>query len=155
MHLYIMRHGHAAMLASSDQQRQLSEQGQQEVQQMAHYLQQHAQSISQVWVSPYLRTQQTWQLMQPMLAVEQVITQPCLQPDSPVEQVIEALTDYLPQTEQNILLISHLPLVGYLTAKLQQTHQLANFTTASIAALAWQKTDQAANCLWFHSPSHR
>ena len=58
-----MRHGQAQNRAPSDEQRELTHMGQQQV---MHNAQQHLANLTfdYVFVSPYVRAQQTWQLIQ-------------------------------------------------------------------------------------------
>ena len=63
VNLVIMRHGEAVAQSSQDSQRQLNARGEAEVSQMAQWLTQVYPQFDYVLASPYVRTQQTAELM--------------------------------------------------------------------------------------------
>ena len=63
VNLVIMRHGEAVAQSSQDSQRQLNARGEAEVGQMAQWLTQVYPQFDYVLASPYVRTQQTAELM--------------------------------------------------------------------------------------------
>ena len=60
MIVFLLRHGHAESYASSDQERPLSDQGLLEIDKVLKPIMDELAGLDAVWVSPYLRTQQTW-----------------------------------------------------------------------------------------------
>lgn len=131
MKLWILRHGEAEAHAASDAERNLTEHGRGEVLRSAAHL--IGQPISAIIASPYVRAQQTAQLVREALGFEpQIHTVPWLTPDSSPLQVLEKL-----DTDDDVLLVSHQPLVGSLISFLQHGHlrQPQPMHTASLAEL--------------------
>ena len=155
MLIYIMRHGEAENFAASDAERPLTARGIAQSQQMAVLLASHLEGeLDQVWVSPYLRAQQTWQAM--------VETLPTATQVSSVDDITpygeaETVADYIQATieeqqPQSLLLISHLPLVGYLTSELVAGLQPPMFLTSAIAAIDYDPQSGHGKLLWQHQP---
>ena len=131
MKLWVLRHGEAESHAPSDAQRNLTERGREEVLHSAAHL--IGQPISAIIASPYVRAQQTAQLVREALGfVPEIRTVSWLTPDGNPLQVLEKL-----DTDDNVLLVSHQPLVGNLISFLQHGHQRQPqpMHTASLAEL--------------------
>lgn len=131
MKLWVLRHGEAESHAPSDAQRNLTERGREEVLHSAAHL--IGQPISAIIASPYMRAQQTAQLVREALGfVPEIRTVSWLTPDGNPLQVLEKL-----DTDDNVLLVSHQPLVGNLISFLQHGHQRQPqpMHTASLAEL--------------------
>ncbi|WP_271043748.1 phosphohistidine phosphatase SixA [Pseudomonas sp. VB3] len=131
MKLWVLRHGEAESHAPSDAQRNLTERGREEVLHSAAHL--IGQPISAIIASPYVRAQQTAQLVREALGfVPEIRTVSWLTPDGNPLQVLEKL-----DTDDNVLLVSHQPLVGNLISFLQYGHQRQPqpMHTASLAEL--------------------
>lgn len=117
MKLWVLRHGEAESHAPSDAQRNLTERGRDEVLRSAAHL--IDQPISAIIASPYVRAQQTAELVRTALGVvPEIRTVAWLTPDSNPQQVLEKL-----DTDDTVLLVSHQPLVGNLISFLQHGHQ--------------------------------
>ena len=131
MKLWVLRHGEAESHAPSDAQRNLTERGREEVLHSAAHL--IGQPISAIIASPYVRAQQTAQLVREALGfVPEIRTVSWLTPDGNPLQVLEKL-----DTDDNVLLVSHQPFVGNLISFLQHGHQRQPqpMHTASLAEL--------------------
>lgn len=131
MKLWILRHGEAEAHAPSDAERNLTEHGRGEVLRSAAHL--IGQPISAIIASPYVRAQQTAQLVRDALGfVPDIRTVPWLTPEGNPLRVLEKL-----DTDDNVLLVSHQPLVGNLISFLQHGHQRQPepMHTASLAEL--------------------
>ncbi|AZF52207.1 Phosphohistidine phosphatase SixA [Pseudomonas sp. R4-34-07] len=131
MKLWILRHGQAQAHARTDAERNLTEHGRAEVLRSAAHL--IGQPLSAIIASPYARAQQTAQLVREVLGFEpQIRTVPWLTPEDSPAQVLEKL-----DTDDNVLLVSHQPLVGNLIGFLQHghPHQPQPMHTASLALL--------------------
>ncbi|MGA9702490.1 phosphohistidine phosphatase SixA [Pseudomonas sp.] len=131
MKLWVLRHGEAEAHARTDAERNLTEHGRGEVLRSAAQL--IGQPISAIFASPYVRAQQTAQLVRDALGFEpQIRTVPWLTPDGSPLQVLQKL-----DTDDNVLLVSHQPLVGSLISVLQHGHQRQPqpMYTASLAEL--------------------
>ncbi|MFL1551377.1 phosphohistidine phosphatase SixA [Pseudomonas sp. D47] len=131
MKLWVLRHGEAEGHARTDAERNLTEHGRSEVLRSAAQL--IGLPISAIFASPYVRAQQTAHLVRDVLGFEPDIrTVAWLTPDSNPVQVLEKL-----DTDDNVLLVSHQPLVGSLISFLQHGHlrQPQPIYTASLAEL--------------------
>ncbi|KAF0863694.1 phosphohistidine phosphatase SixA [Pseudomonas sp. LD120] len=131
MKLWVLRHGQAESHAPTDAQRPLTAHGRDEV--LGSAAQLIGQPISAIIASPYVRAQQTAQLVREVLGFAgEVRTVPWLTPDANPLQVLEHL-----DSADNLLLVSHQPLVGNLIGLLLNGHLHAPqpMNTASLAEL--------------------
>ncbi|WP_075879104.1 phosphohistidine phosphatase SixA [Vreelandella massiliensis] len=133
--LFIMRHGEAAP-GVPDSSRRLTAQGEQEAITMASWMARR-QSRGQlealrVIASPYTRAQQTANAVAQALGTR-VATHPGITP----EDAPQAVCDWLVAQEGDLLLVSHMPLVGALTGLLVEgrADRGFGFPTAAIAEL--------------------
>jgi phosphohistidine phosphatase len=137
--LWIMRHGQAAP-GRPDAERSLTDEGKCEASDMADWLAQRLADerlpTPRVLASPYRRAQQTAALMAERLDVP-VGTLPIITPDDPVGPVLDWLIDAQEQSPGPLLLVSHMPLVGLLTAQLTDGPRALGlgFPTGAIARL--------------------
>ncbi|NVZ99775.1 phosphohistidine phosphatase SixA [Pseudomonas gingeri] len=131
MKLWVLRHGEAEPQVRSDAERNLTAHGRQEVLRSAAHL--IGQPLTAIYASPYVRAQQTAQLVRDALGFEpEIITVPWLTPESHPSRVLEQL-----DTADNLLLVSHQPLVGSLIGLLEDGHlrTAQPMSTASLAEL--------------------
>ena len=131
MKVWILRHGEAQAHARTDAERNLTEHGRAEVLRSAAHL--IGQPLGAIIASPYVRAQQTAQLVRDVLGFQpEILTVPWLTPDEDVRQVLKKL-----DTDDDVLLVSHQPLVGNLISLLQHGHQRQPqpMYTASLAQL--------------------
>lgn len=113
MKLYLIRHGAAESGAPDDMKRNLTSRGESQAVGAATWLAKNIKGPVSIWASPYLRTQQTAAPIAKALGVE-ITAHTCLQPDMTPEKVVDELS----KEEQNIILVTHLPLVGRLASLL-------------------------------------
>lgn len=112
MKLYIFRHGQAESSAPSDAERALTKRGQQDVANMIAQAEDELVGLDQIWVSPYLRAQQTAQIVISELELGSMpVTTELLVPESQPAELYEQLQ--LCDADA-LLLVSHQPLVGHL-----------------------------------------
>ena len=133
MKVWVLRHGEAEAHARSDDQRQLTDHGRKQVLKSAGHL--LGQPLQLILASPYVRAQQTAALVHQALGFDkQVVTVPWLTPESDPDRVIAEL-DALGVEE--VLLVSHQPLVGQLVGLLVDGNRqaAAPMGTASLAEL--------------------
>lgn len=150
MEVFIMRHGEAEARAATDAQRQLTEDGIQQIHFMATEYGHLLSGVDAVWSSPYIRAQQTASIMAESLGKE-IVTQPFLPPNGNPIEVLGALEQYRQQT---LLLVSHQPLVSILIDGLAGlepgSHRMCT------GALTCLETEvYANNCCdlkWLHHP---
>ncbi|MGL5948709.1 MAG: phosphohistidine phosphatase SixA [Aeromonas sp.] len=155
MQLFIMRHGQASFQAPSDAARELTAQGRQESLLMAQWLSsQLSAPLDVVLHSPYRRAVQTWQHISAHLPSQQVLVCNEATPEGDVDFVASYLTA-LAEQHASVLLVSHLPLVGYLLQDLCHLPHAPMFATSAIAAIDWRVTDHGfghGELLWLQSP---
>ncbi|AGH74440.1 phosphohistidine phosphatase SixA [Edwardsiella piscicida] len=152
MQVFIMRHGEAALEAASDAQRPLTQVGHAESVRMAAWLGSQVENIDRVLVSPYLRAQQT------LAAVREALSLPSeveilneLVPGGDADVTASYLEVLSQQASQRVLVISHLPLVGYLVSALCPQETPPMFSTSAIAAVTLNGA--AGELAWQVSPS--
>ncbi|KAB0499046.1 phosphohistidine phosphatase SixA [Pseudomonas vancouverensis] len=114
MKLWVLRHGEAEPYGSRpDSERALTDHGRKEVLSSAARLM--GQPLTAIYASPYLRAQQTAQVVREALGFEpEIRTVDWLKPDTDPDKVAEQLVSV-----SDVLLVSHNPLVGNLLSYLQ------------------------------------
>ncbi|MEH6453572.1 MAG: phosphohistidine phosphatase SixA [Psychromonas sp.] len=133
MQIYIMRHGQAEMMAASDSERALTSLGRLESEQMAKYLAENDISFDAVFVSPYLRAQQTWHSVSPFFpAVVNVQTLPILTPSGSARKSVNEILALQTEGIKHLLIVSHLPLVGYIIGELVPSAGVPAFSTSAV-----------------------
>lgn len=133
MKLWLLRHGEAEPLVRSDAERNLTARGRQQVREAAGHLQ--GRALQAVLVSPYVRAQQTADVLCEALGFSgQRLTVPWLTPESEVRQALRELDGF---AFDELLLVTHQPLVGALAGLLIHGHrqQPLPMNTASLALL--------------------
>lgn len=114
MQVFIMRHGDAALDAASDSVRPLTPCGCDESRLMANWLKGQKVDIERVLVSPFLRAEQTLDVVGDCMNLPaQVDVLPELTPCGDVGLVSAYLRALANEEIGSVLVISHLPLVGY------------------------------------------
>jgi phosphohistidine phosphatase len=132
--LWLLRHGQAHPQARSDAERELTEEGRFDVLQALEHL--RDRPLSMVFVSPYVRAQQTAALLcAGLLRSVQACTVGWLRPES---DACDSLAELQRVGEnEEILLVSHQPFIGALGGLLIHGHgqQPLAMQTASLAEL--------------------
>jgi phosphohistidine phosphatase len=133
MKLWVLRHGEAVPHGSRphDSERELTDHGREEVLRSAALL--IGQPLTAIYASPYLRAQQTAQLVREALGFEpEIRTVDWLTPDTDPDKVAEQMV-----AVSDVLLVSHNPLVGKLLSYLQHGagHPPERISTAGLAEL--------------------
>lgn len=133
MKLWLLRHGAAAPYQRHDAERQLTDEGRQQVLQAAEWL--RGIAFDRVLSSPYIRARQTAELLcstvQYAGSIEIV---PWLTPEDDVREVTRKLDGY---AVERLLIVAHQPLLGALASWLtdaDRQHSLP-LDTASVACL--------------------
>lgn len=114
MRLWLLRHGEAGP-GVPDAQRSLTARGRADVLSVARQWQVEQPQPVQVWVSPLLRAQQTWQIVQQALSIQAPVrTEPALVPEA--DPVL--LLALLAEQHEDTLLVGHNPLLSDLLSLL-------------------------------------
>lgn len=134
-----MRHGEAERSASSDSQRQLTDHGKKQCYDINRQLIEGKHKIDKIIVSPFLRAQQTAQIIAEQFSVTNIISSDAITPDIPCNV---ALSELAGEVVANTLLVSHLPLVDELVSLLvdgqrQQSYPFGTATCAVLHAEFW------------------
>lgn len=150
MNIWIMRHGEASFNAPADHLRPLTDAGQKAAFNQGKWLGEQLVSrglnLDKIIVSPYLRTQQTFEQLKTgfeAVKFEQNVanvleTWAGITPDGEPEMVANYLAFLKEEGAKNILLISHLPLVLDLAQTLTNYQARIAFHPAVIAEIHWQ-----------------
>lgn len=131
--LWVLRHGEAVNMASTDASRTLTPQGREQVRRSAGQL--VGQPLTLMLVSPYVRAQQTAEIVQNTLSQNvEMRTVPWLTPDSDPDTALGALDGL---DAEHLLVVSHQPLVGALVGLLDRGERSSPYAmgTASLARL--------------------
>ncbi|MBT0726712.1 phosphohistidine phosphatase SixA [Rosenbergiella australiborealis] len=154
MHVYIMRHGDAALDAASDAQRPLTRYGVEETQQMSRWLVEQQPAFDVTLVSPFLRAQQTFMHFSENVPQSgKVETLELLTPAGDAKEVSDYLHALAREGVDTVMVISHLPLVGYLVTALCPEQCPPMFATAGIAHIDYDVTTSRGTLCWQESPS--
>lgn len=151
MYIFIMRHGEAANIDVEDSRRPLTKKGVIEAQKMGRWLADHKLPKIKVFVSPYLRAQQSCENV--VTAIKDLKSSHEITPETlnfitpsgdsqQVHDFIDGLShlcntlekDNVP-TEESILLVSHMPFVSYLVGELTNSTNMPIFATGAIATI--------------------
>ncbi|MDP5254757.1 MULTISPECIES: phosphohistidine phosphatase SixA [unclassified Vibrio] len=154
MKIFIMRHGEAVLMANSDAERALTDQGRRDSEKVAQAcVQQGISHFDKVLVSPYLRAQQTWQQTQDHFTFGEVVTCPDITPYGNADHVFDYV-NALAQVEpiESLLIVSHLPLVGYLAAEFVRDLSPPMFVTSGLLCIDFQIEKQFGEVVWQLSP---
>jgi phosphohistidine phosphatase len=140
VYLYIVRHGEAEPMTKADELRQLTEHGKWEAKRTALWLKTQVASFDYVYASPYIRAQQTKDIILARgieAQNEEVID--ALTPEGDAKRV----TDYVlaniddnykdAKKDTNIICVSHMPLVSYFIGEL--TGYTPIMATAGVAKI--------------------
>ena len=152
MQVFIMRHGDAALEAASDSVRPLTTCGCDESRQMANWLKGQKVDIERVLVSPFLRAEQTLNVVgECMNLPEEIDVLPELTPCGDVGLVSAYLQALATEGVATALVVSHLPLVGYLVSELCPAEAPPMFSTSAIANVTLD-ADGQGHFNWQMSP---
>ncbi|MBT42374.1 MAG: phosphohistidine phosphatase SixA [Idiomarina sp.] len=145
MRLYIMRHGHAVLplSASADSDRRLTPEGEQEVATTSQWLAEQAGELDACLISPYIRAQQTGTVAMGRIKTRQCNNLHELTPDSEPSLALAAIAAEIEANDyQQVLVVSHMPLVSYLVHEIDRNKQPPIFPTAAIAVMEFDPHTQ-------------
>jgi len=155
MQLFIMRHGQAEPMSINDSQRELTKQGYLEADKMAKWMVSHQLAPEQVFVSPYIRAQQTAETVINHFNVSiRTKTLDFITPTGNAKEVHDYLDGFCQtQNLQRVLIVSHMPLVSYLVSELTFDNQSPIFQTAAIAQIDYDITSMKGSLVRLISPN--
>ncbi|QLB20136.1 phosphohistidine phosphatase SixA [Vespertiliibacter pulmonis] len=151
MQIWIMRHGEAGFNSTIDSQRSLTDKGKNMAYKQGKWLANRlifqGRSLNKIIVSPYLRAKQTLEML--LQGIEEVSCEENfvvlnerieqwegITPGGSVENVVNYLDVLQQDGVDNVLIISHLPLVYDLVQMLTLSQQSVHFYPAVIAEIS-------------------
>ena len=143
MKVFIMRHGEAEVVASSDETRRLTDYGRKQSISQGQWLKTHlnltALSVKKVIVSPYVRAQETFELVNSALdnILNDVEIWSGITPYGNAMLVADYLSVLQEQGIESVLLVSHLPLVGGIVSELYGKRNPISFYPSTIVQIDW------------------
>jgi len=154
MQLFIMRHGQASPVATNDSQRELTQHGFLEASKMAKWLNDSAIFFENILVSPFVRAQQTAKtLMVDNSATAKLTTLDFITPSGNARQVHDYLDGlFVDEAADNLLIVSHMPLVSYLVEELTVDNACPIFQTAAIAHIDYDIKTMTGQLVQLISP---
>ncbi len=152
MQLFLMRHGEAGFNAASDRERILTESGRYHTRLMSDWLSQRVSEFDLVLLSPYLRVQQTWQELSQFFPTPrkwQVLDD--IVPSGDPRNAGDLILAYADQYKADkVLVISHMPLLGYLVSELVLGIEPPLFPTSGISLIDYH--GERGSLSWQHAP---
>lgn len=113
MKFYLMRHGEAETYAASDQARQLTNRGSQQIRERILTLNESLSDIDCIVHSPFVRTTQTAEIVAEVLNIEKVISSNLWIPNADTQYSIESVEEFV---ETPTIFITHMPLIASVEA---------------------------------------
>ncbi|ABZ77217.1 phosphohistidine phosphatase, SixA [Shewanella halifaxensis HAW-EB4] len=152
MQLFLMRHGEAGYNAHSDRERTLTDMGRHHTGLMSNWLGLTIKEFDLVLVSPYLRAQQSWQEVRKHFPEpHKWITLDELVPSGDPEQVAHLVLAYAEQyAANNVLVVAHMPLLGYLVSELVPGVEPPLFATSGVTLI--DRQNGTNHLVWQHAP---
>ncbi|MEP0176433.1 MAG: phosphohistidine phosphatase SixA [Paraglaciecola sp.] len=147
MKLAIMRHGQAEVLSEPDETRALTVLGKQQVSDASNWLAKQLgenTKIDLALVSPYLRTQQTYdELTSVVNVVTKIDTSDIVPEGDPAifHDYLDALISQSP-SYKTVLVISHMPFVCYFLEEISKSKKSMLFDTSSTVIVEYDPTDR-------------
>ena len=135
MQLYIMRHGQANPVGSVDELRPLNEEGELEVNNMALWALSQNILFDHVLVSPFVRAQQTCDIFLSQCGdnAPQKTQVDCITPFGEAKHVHDYIDAFIAEKPvESLLIISHMPLVSFLSAEMTFEQSAPIFQTAAL-----------------------
>ena len=149
-----MRHGQADPFGNIDQLRELTPTGYKEAQCMGKWFSESAIVLDQVFVSPFVRAQQTAKtLLNEINVVVKSETVEFITPSDDARKVHDYIDGLcLDSNLEQLMIVSHMPLVSYLVAELTFDHQSPIFQTAAIAHIDYDVKKMSGKLVQLISP---
>ena len=137
MQLFLMGHGEASFDAPSDRERMLTHNGRYQTGQMAGLLSNHISQLDLVLVSPYLRAQQTWEVVSKHLPkARKCVVLDDITPAGDPRRAADVILAYAEQYKADtVLVITHIPIVGFLVSELVAGVEPPIFATSAFVQI--------------------
>lgn len=137
MKIYLMRHGEAGFEAATDKQRFLTTNGERQTAEVIEQFPELLQQVDLVLTSTYLRTEQTWNVIAPMCSSRpEVASAQELTPEANPQVARDLILAHAEVSNaKQVLVVSHMPLLGYLVAELVPGLEPSMFATSSVTEI--------------------
>lgn len=137
MQLLLMRHGEAEPYSTKDELRNLTPYGEVQSQKAGRWLKQQFEQMDFALVSPYVRAQQTLQVVQRELDIGQSRIYEDIVPSGNPALVHDYVDAFLLDNPSisSLLIVCHLPIVSFLADNFCQQQQSALFATSAILSI--------------------
>ena len=158
MKLIVMRHGEAEATNITDKARKLTSFGRRQAKHAASWLSTQVfdnNKIDLALVSPFVRTQQTFECLKSVLTIPEKIDVELLTPNCKAGQTHHCIDEILAQhpDADSMIVVSHMPLVCYLVDELVTNQQSNLFDTSSMALIDYNRQTCSGELLAFYHPS--
>ncbi|MFY1027235.1 phosphohistidine phosphatase SixA [Actinobacillus seminis] len=155
MKIWIMRHGEAEVMAKSDKDRHLNARGRAQAGAQGIWLKKtELGTFDKILVSPYVRTRETAGLIDQVYKGEFAQKYEFwdeITPYGNATNVASYLSLLADQGVQQVLLVSHLPLVGEIVSEICGVNPVS-FYPATLVALNWEKGSSRGNVVEIKYP---
>jgi phosphohistidine phosphatase len=151
-----MRHGQAQAMAHSDQSRELTFPGKCEVEKMASWLVKQKKHFDAIFVSPYVRAQQTAKIVKNILETKTSLTTlDFITPEDSAQRMHNFIdVTFIDNPQASVLIVSHMPLVSYLVAEFTCGQHGPLFQTASIAEIDYDASSIQGHLIAHTAPAN-
>jgi len=155
MRIFVMRHGQAQAMACSDQNRELTTHGQYDVECMASWLEQNNHCFDAIFVSPYIRAQQTARIVKNIVeSSPELTTLKFITPEDSAKQMHDYIDGvFSDNPKAKVLIVSHMPLVSYLVSEFTNFEQAPLFQTAAIVEVDYDVSSMKGQLIGQTSPA--
>ncbi|MBB1269551.1 phosphohistidine phosphatase SixA [Shewanella sp. SR44-3] len=152
MQLFLMRHGEASFDAPCDKERELTDTGRYSSRLTAKWLAKMTAQVDLVIVSPYLRAQQTWKEVSKHIGEPRnLFTLDDIRPNADPKFAVDAILAYAEQYKADtVLVIAHMPILGYMVSEFVYGIEPPLFATSGIAHI--DKHAEQAHLVVMHNP---
>ena len=148
INLVILRHGEAGA-AQVDRDRSLTDYGKQQICSQYEWLCEQKFQPELILHSPYKRTVQSASLSEDYFPESKLQVESMITPDGDPAMVASMLRS---TAVNSILIVSHMPMVSYLTIQLKPEIELFGFPVAGLCWLEISQDDLSANLIHKHWP---
>jgi len=156
MRIFVMRHGQAQAMARSDQSRELTSYGKCEAENMASWLVNQKKHFDAIFVSPYVRAQQTAKIVKNILVTKTSLTTlDFITPEDSAKKMHDFIdVNFIDNSQAKVLIVSHMPLVSYLVAEFTGGMKAPLFQTASIAEIEYDISSTKGQLIAHTAPAN-
>jgi len=152
MQLYVARHG-LAVPKDEDPNCPLSKTGQRDIARIASFLARTCPSIKRIIHSGKIRAAQTALIYSETLGLGRIVEEASvgLAPNDPTDPMISALSGW----NEDTMLVSHLPLVGKLVARLvsgDESRDIVKFQAGAVTCLRHAEGNRGWTLAWAVNP---